>query len=207
MASTFLPRSESLFLQWLENFIAKLAEYVALFGLSGSQVDQFTTDRDSVKNNLAEVDALKKTLQSKVKTKDETVALARKHVQDLAVILKRHASYTEAIGENLGIVGPETPGAGSLENAKPKIFATAMVDFARLDFLKEMADGIVFYSKRGTEIEYTKLDKDYRSPLEDTRKNLVAGVPELRFYKARFLKDDVEVGLWSDEVSVMVLIS
>ncbi|MBI5216733.1 MAG: hypothetical protein HY960_13355 [Ignavibacteriae bacterium] len=207
MASTFLPRSESLFLQWLENFIAKLAEYVALFGLSGGQVDQFTTDRDSVKNNLTEVDSLKKTLQSKVKTKDEVVALARKHVQDLAGILKRHPSYTEAIGENLGIVAPETPGAGSLENAKPKIFATTLVDCARLDWLKEKSDGVVVYSKRGAETEYTKLDEDYRSPMEDKRKNLVAGVPELRSYKARFLKDDVEVGLWSDEVTVTVLIS
>jgi hypothetical protein len=43
--------------------------------------------------------------------------------------------------------------------------------------------------------------------MEDTRKNLVAGVPELRSYKSRFLKDDKEVGLWSDEVTVTVLIS
>ncbi|MBI5216618.1 MAG: hypothetical protein HY960_12775 [Ignavibacteriae bacterium] len=200
----FLPRAESLFLQWLENFITKIATYAATFGLSGSQVDQFTTDRDSVKSNLADVDSLKKTLQSKVKTKDEVVATARKHALDLAVILKRHTSYTEAIGEDLGIVAPDDSGQGSLDTAKPRFWATVLVEMVLLDWLKEKSDGQVFYSKRGTETEYKKLDRDFRSPMEDKRPNLVPGVPETRWYKSRFLKDDKEVGLWSDEVSVIV---
>ncbi|MFH1005000.1 MAG: hypothetical protein V1781_05845 [Bacteroidota bacterium] len=46
------------------------------------------------------------------------------------------------------------------------------------------------------------IDKDSRSPYENTRKNKV-NTPEARYYKVRFLLKDKEVGIESDVTKVL----
>ncbi|MBI5215382.1 MAG: hypothetical protein HY960_06475 [Ignavibacteriae bacterium] len=65
-------------------------------------------------------------------------------------------------------------------------------------------DCVVIYSMRGVETTYTMLDRDTRSPFDDSRPNLVPGVPEQRKYKYVYFLNDEEVGL-PLELSVVVM--
>ena len=69
--------------------------------------------------------------------------------------------------------------------------------------MKGEADGIVFQSKRANKTDYVTIGKDNISPFDDERPCLVPGVPELRWYRARYLLGDEEVGEWSKEVRVL----
>ena len=63
-------------------------------------------------------------------------------------------------------------------------------------------DQIEIHSKRGVEPDFSLLPVDTNNPYLDARAPLVAGVPEVREYKARYRDNDVPTGTWSAIVSV-----
>ena len=112
-----------------------------------------------------------------------------------------HPGFTNAIGEQLQIAGTKTP-APNLQDAKPTFKALPKVASVILDWVKGKFDGVVIEGRRGTETVFMFLDKDFKSPFEDTRPNLVAGQPEKRRYRMIYLLNDEVVGEYSDEVVI-----
>lgn len=207
MAKDYIPSGDAQFNLWLDNFVAKLANHAGTIGITNEQMTQFQTDFQNMKQVLSDVEAAKATLESTVQRKNDLRAVVEKRVRDSVIVLKRHAGYKAEIGSDLAIItGSSGDNATVIANAKPRFEATTMPDQVRLDWLKKSFDGIRAYCKRGEETAFTLLDKDLRSPFEDKRPNLVAGVPEYRTYRMRYIIGDNEVGQWSDEVRVLVLL-
>ena len=71
-----------------------------------------------------------------------------------------------------------------------------------LDFTLATSDGVNIYSKRDGDTEFKFLARDTTSPYIDNRPMLVAGKPELREYKAVFVRRDKEVSPFSDEITI-----
>ncbi len=115
--------------------------------------------------------------------------------------IKTAPGYTDAIGEQLQIVGAQT-GAPDTATAKPTFKGIPQISGVMLDWTKGDFDGVVIEGQRGTETGFTFLDKDFKSPFVDLRPNLVAGQPEKRRYRMIYLLDDAVVGTYSDEVVV-----
>ncbi len=114
--------------------------------------------------------------------------------------IKTNSAYTNAMGEDLGIVADESASALTkpvltvkLEGADPVI-----------GFKKGSSDGIKLYSKRGSETDFSFLAVDTRSPYVDNRPNLVPGTTEKRTYQAYFIVNDAQVGGVSDDISIKV---
>jgi hypothetical protein len=74
-----------------------------------------------------------------------------------------------------------------------------------MDWVKGQFDGVVVQSKRGAETSFTFLDKDTKSPYEDMRHNINPDQHEARTYRMRYLMNDQEIGLWTDEIKVYCL--
>ena len=200
----FLPRTEAGLLIWLQIFANKLSTYAATLGVAPAQVTQFQNDLTNATTALDKVQAAKTGLQSLVQTKDTALDAVTKRIRDTAVILKRHAAYTNAIGEDLGIV-PAAPTHLAPE-AKPQFTVTAFADKVRLDWVKGESDGVVVQCKRGNESGFTTLGRDTVSPYDDMRPNATPDTPETRTYRMRYLAVDEEVGDWSDEAKVIAMI-
>jgi len=115
--------------------------------------------------------------------------------------MKTQPGYTGATGEQLQIEGSESDDLNT-ETAKPPFKGSASVGKVRLEWTKGDFDGVVIESQRGAEIVFSFLDKDFKSPFDDLRPNLVAGQPEVRRYRMIYLLDDAVVGTHSDEVAV-----
>ena len=58
------------------------------------------------------------------------------------------------------------------------------------------------YSKRDGDVDFVFLARDTQTPYVDNRPLKVAGKPEMREYKAVYVQDDAEIGLFSDELVV-----
>ena len=71
-----------------------------------------------------------------------------------------------------------------------------------LDFDKSIGEGVNIYAKRDGDADFVFLGRDTASPYIDNRPLLVATKPELREYKAVYVQNDAEIGLFSDEVVV-----
>ncbi|MBS4027466.1 MAG: hypothetical protein KGZ58_02420 [Ignavibacteriales bacterium] len=203
----FIPRRDIDFLDWYRNFAVKIVDYAPAFGISAEVLAQIQSDLDEAITMLKEVHSLKQSFHSKTEAKKTHFKKARRFLLNQVGIMKRQNGYAESIGKDLGIIStaqlaPKTKG----DDAKPKMFITLLPDKNRIDWIKGENDGIMIQSKRGEETVFTFLDKDTRSPYDDARKNLVPGVPEKRTYRFRYFRNDIEVGEWSDEVTVVCAI-
>ena len=125
-------------------------------------------------------------------------------LQIVCARIKAHQNYTDAIGELLMIATSETDGGSLPEDAKPTGSGEALnFSKVRIDWVKGKFDGVIIESQRGDEIDWTRLDRDFRSPFDDERPPLVAGKPEERRYRLMYFIDNEPVGDWSDVIVVI----
>ncbi|MEK7263817.1 MAG: hypothetical protein AAB071_04825 [Bacteroidota bacterium] len=195
----YLPRGEAQLSLWLENFSAKLPNYAGTLALTGEDVDKTEQRAQTVKAQLAEVESAKRTTKSIVEAKDVAIAETIAFTRTLVNRMKVHPNYNSVIAENLGLVPPEqTVPPDGYASVVPEFSAMIVGNLIRLDWKKLQFDGIIIEGKRGNETTWTRLDRDTRSPFDDTRPNLVPNVPEARYYRIRYFLNEVEVGQWSD---------
>ena len=197
----YLPRIDSQFVIWLENFSTKLASHASTLGVAPADVSQFQTDLTTIRQKLSDVQTKKTSLDSSVESKEATLVEIAKRLRDAVVVIKRKSGYTDSIGADLGIISSSMEPTDGLP--KPEFQTTILPDKVRLDWVKGNSDGVVVQSKRGNEAEYTTLGRDTISPFDDERPCLTSGTPEMRMYRVRYLRGDDEVGDWSNESRVL----
>ena len=115
--------------------------------------------------------------------------------------IKAHPAYTVALGNLLGIEGPDD--GIDLSSRQPDISGTDRTGGqVQIDFNKLTSDGVNLYSKRDGDADFVFLARDTATPYIDTRSLLTAGKPEIREYKAMFVLNDEEIGIFSNELVV-----
>jgi hypothetical protein len=106
------------------------------------------------------------------------------------------------MGADLGLIGPSPSPPAEI---KPTGSATALPNFAaQITFVKAGHDGVDIETQRGAETAWTYLAFDSSSPYIDNRPPATAGQSEQRRYRMRYRDNDVQVGVFSDTLSVTV---
>jgi hypothetical protein len=128
---------------------------------------------------------------------------ALNRIFDLIAVIKRHRNYTDAIGSDLGIVGPEV-----VEKSAPrftlKLEQGQGCQCVRITFYKYTHMGVYIESRRGAAGVWEMLTIDTESPYLDERPLLDPNVPENREYRMRFWDKGTPNGDWTDVASVTV---
>lgn len=111
--------------------------------------------------------------------------------------------YTEEIGLALGIAepksgGPSAPDSSPQPSLKARSTGPGMV---QLDFSKEKFDGVLVEGLRDGDDGWQSLGLDSYSPYIDDRPPKVAGKPETRQYRVRYILRDQATGEWSNIVT------
>jgi len=113
--------------------------------------------------------------------------------------IRNTVGFTTAIGEDLGIMPP----AGGVPLGDPVLELIALPNSdVRVNWAKRSADGLLVESQRAGEATWTVLGTDNNSPYLDARPPLVAGQPEVRRYRGRYIVNDDPVGNYSAVASV-----
>jgi len=112
--------------------------------------------------------------------------------------LKTRPAFTEAIGEDLGVVGAETTEDST---ATPPATAEARSGEVVLTFKKRGHMGVWIESQVGTDTTWSYLAIDTSSPYNDTRPLRVPGQPEKRRYRLCYW-DGTPTNNWSDILEV-----
>jgi len=119
--------------------------------------------------------------------------------------IKNAVGYTQAIGQDLGIVASVADLAAD-STAKPAFRATAQPHSEnRLDWVKGSHSGVLVQGRRPGEDGWSDLGRDNYSPYVDGRPPLKLGTSETREFRMRYFDKDTEVGEWSDVVSVVTI--
>ena len=226
---SYVPNGDNEKAAWMINFDEKFPAYATKFGYSDEVVAASHHDRLAFSYGLMMVEAAKTFEHQSVNYKDDIrngtetnlvtdipvftppanppIAVAPgifRRVSKIVNSLKSNALYTEAVGKDLGIIGADYLGKDNPEDIQVKLTAKQTGGTVKLKYTKGDIDGIKLESKRGTETEFTLLDKVTQTTYTDVRAMLVAGVPEIRQYRAWCIVKDKIVGQVSDVVSVTV---
>lgn len=222
----YLPKIEGDFILWFNNFQTKLATYQVALDLTVAETGAVANDYAASFMALQTAAQAKQELKEWVTYKNLTLygpvggptppvpswpgplaitqvapgVIAR--IRAMAKRVKAHPDYTDVIGQDLGIIGPEevVPAEIKPEGAAQSL-AGASVE---ISFSKSGFDGVDIESQRGAEVAWTYLAFDTFSPYVDARPNLVAGQPEQRRYRLRYRDADLPIGLYSDTLAVNV---
>lgn len=120
----YIPRGTNDFLAWHDNFQTQVAALMATFELTQPDVDAVASDNAYAHEKATGAEAAKAAQQAATADRRETFAAAESNARSLANRLKAHAAYSEALGQQLGIVGPED--TTDLTNEKPTLTAESV---------------------------------------------------------------------------------
>lgn len=199
----YIPNADSTFLAWHDQFKTALAGTGAGFGLTVAEINSVNSRNTDLHTKDTAANAAVATAKQATQNRADSRVAAEEEVRKLARRIKAHKTYTAAIGQQLGIEGSED--TTDLSAAKPKLAGRALPHaVVELTFNKSKSDGVNLYSQREGENggAWTFLARDTQSPYVDNRPLLVAGKPEVRQYKAIYVRGDAELGQASDEVVV-----
>jgi len=111
---------------------------------------------------------------------------------------------TAAEGARMGIEAPSR--SCKLAESAPQISAVDRTGgVVELSFVKKGSDAVHFYGQRDGDTDWVLLGYATRTPFKDQRPLLVTGHVETRRYTAVYVKQQQEVGGFSDEVVIACL--
>lgn len=190
-------------MSWFTNYKIQVAGQAATFGLTAGEVTAVEADFTLIQGKINTLVQKKAEQQAATTDKQTSRKAVEGRVRALANRIKTHPSYTAAIGQQLGIVGPED--TTDLTTAKPTLQANSITaGSVTIGFNKSSSSGIRLESKRGPETFFVFQAVDTTSPYVDTRANLTLGTPETRQYRAQYLTGDDTIGELSDVLTITV---
>lgn len=223
----YLPTQEEARVTWLNNFALKLNSYAALFGITPEELAMvgnaavfyaYVIGRiEAAKGEVTSLVAFKKKLSFSTdnvplgptpmpELPPEPAAVPAGIFNLVARIvndIKNHPEYTSTIGGDLGIIGEETV-TQDPALLKPTLkVKLATGGHPQLGWVKKGADFTNVYVDRGTGFAFLRSVKGNK--LIDNHP-LPAGGANAAVWRYRivYVKDDAEVGEYSDPVSVAV---
>ncbi len=196
----YIPRPEGNLKTWLKNFRDKIAIHGPTLGLAAGEITQLQTWCDDLIATLDDVFQKKQDYKEAVSNKLTQRKTSLDGITNAAAAIKTKAAYTEAIGNDLGIIGEAD--TFDPNRFKTKLTATVFTDHVEIKFSKEKTDGINIYSRLKGEANWTYLALDTSSPYIDNRPLRTPGTPEVREYMGIGVIDDAQLPLQSDVISV-----
>ena len=196
LPAIYYPEIKSEIPVYYNGFAAKLPNYTTKYGILAAEVTVITGHNTQIplKSNKQKIDS--DAAQKSTRQYDEELHDAEIDAKRIINKIVEHASFLPSDGEDLGFI--RIKAKPDIASAKARITGiTAMPGEIRIEWIKSIFDGVAVYASYDGQ-NFSKLDKDNRSPYDDTRKNKTENVPETRYYKLRFLLNDKEVGLESD---------
>ncbi|MBL9117862.1 MAG: hypothetical protein JNJ83_22830 [Verrucomicrobiaceae bacterium] len=228
----YYPRAHSARPEWHLNFATKLPGYAAALPLDTEDVNQGVADnltlaygqgtwltnvRDFAPACTASLRELEDgagnsafvfpvftaptppTLPVGITVKPGALQRIYRLVQDI----KSKPGYTEAMGIDLGIVGPEDTVEITVPEFSMKLEQGTGCQCVRLSFKKHGWYAVAIYSRRG-DGDWVLLGIDSESPYLDERPLLVPSQPEVREYRMRYWEGGTEQGDWTAVQSITV---
>lgn len=200
MSKYFIPNTLSLLSLWLKQLKDTIPTYAAELGLDAAQVTALQTSCDAIIGKIDDAVAAGSAAKSARSDRDITIkteiAVIAKAIGDF----KRVDGYTEAIGQDLGVIGEAD--IFDPESYKPVLKGKAFPGYIEFSYKKLGVDGLNFYSRLKGTADWTFIGFDIESPFHDTRALAEPNKPETREFSAQGVLNDVEIGQRSDIVEV-----
>jgi hypothetical protein len=226
MKGPFIPDGDAAKADMADNFALKLPGYAAILGVTPAEVTSVANDaamfnytmdaQEAFKTHKQNVSNYKNALRDGPDSAPGAFPVAPPlapapalvndgiftRISNLAVRMKRHPAYKEAMGEDMGIVGDEQ--VIDIPNLKPVLNSRLDVGRPLILWKRGPADSIDIYVDRKDGLGFVYLANDSQPDYLDTFP-VPAGVTTAVWdYKAVYKIGDDQVGQFSEPISVTV---
>jgi hypothetical protein len=224
---SYLPSSDADRAVWLNNFAAKIGTYATSVGITAAEVTSITNDKAFFQYVVNMVDAYKQTLNNLTSYKNMLKhAVGQQHIGAIPTApalgaapaavtegvfdriskfvqrIKASINYTEAIGEDLGIIAPDS--VIDPTTLQPVLKVKLDAGRPHIKSSKGVADAIDLYVDRKDGAGFILLGRLLKADYIDTA-NLPSATPLAEWdYKARYVIGNDPVGLMSAVESIVV---
>ena len=199
----FIPNENAKLATWLTNLHTRIDTHGPTLGMTAGQITTYKAVLLGLLNNLAAVPAAKNAWQATtatLKTAKQTQLSKTGPVRVEINKWKASGLLTTGMEQEMELVGTDAP--FDPNTYKPVITGEARAGFVRINFRKLGVDGLNIYVRLKGQTIWKKLTFDTNTPYDDHAELAVAGIAEVREYRAIGVIDDEEIGLPSDIISV-----
>ena len=197
----FIPGKEGDQINWSKNFDTKIDEHATTLSLAPALVTEIHANIASLVSAVDNAYLAKQTLKNLEKAKQATKKTVFDYLRVEINRIKNLATYTEAIGSDLGVIGSDV--ILDPHSYKPEIRVEVKPGHIELHFRKAGVDAVNVYSRKKGESDWNFLARDTHSPYNDSKPLTSPGTPEVREYMAIGVVGDEEFGLESDVVTAV----
>jgi hypothetical protein len=224
---SWLPRSDAQFIVWLNHFRERLPYHQAALELTSAEVAAIDSDYRGYAYMLAQIEAIRAELQTRIDYKDMlkdgpesdlalpypgNIILAEpphvqvrpgilQRIQKLVSEIKDQKGYDASIGEDLGT---EPKGVETIPDKPIGVTAVWNDGVVFIEFVSAGYDGVYVERQAGASTEWQPLGIFFDSPAVDARPSVDPKLAEARRYRLKFVQNNCECGLFSDEVQIIV---
>jgi hypothetical protein len=202
----FIPPGDDARKTWASTFKTKIATHGPGVGLSAAQVTAAQGKCDAIVGRIDDKAAKKQEWQSSVSAAEAGNYTDFSALRDTIAAIKTNSAYTDAIGADLGIIGPADLFDPNTYQAELRGLVLSAPGQVTVNFgkAKGKVQGVNVYSRKQGTAEWKFLARDTQSPYVDSTPLAQAGTPEIREYRIRAVIDDVEIGDYSVTMQITV---
>jgi hypothetical protein len=201
MNKSYFPQRIADLVLWYTNFKSKLPNYAAELNLTQAEIDNEVAYCEDMINAINMVTTQKGLLKSAVENR---ISVLNDNNSKLKEDIARHKTakfYTQAIGEDLGIVG--SPITFNPDTYKPTVSAALFGGAIRIRFTKKGVNGINLYVRHKGTSNWKAITRLTTSPFEYQPTLAVEGQPEHYEFRAFGVIKDQEIGVASDITEII----
>ena len=188
----FIPKQQAPYVLWHDNLKGGVSANTP--GATAADMAMLTADNAALHAKLNAATLADNASKAAHADLNNAIATSKTNARLLAQRIKTSLTYTDVIGDQLNIIGPED--STDMTQEKPVLNAVVkLAGVVEIGFNKKDAEGVHIYGMRDGEAVFTLLASETHSPYVDNRPLLTAGKPETRQYKAMFFLGKSEIGL------------
>lgn len=202
MKSSYFPKSDSQLVIWATNYKNKISNHTANLEMTNEQVVNETAYCNALIEAINNVSSAKQALKAATDAKLLAIETQGGALRNEIARHKLTPNFTDAIGQDLGIIGVALD--FNPASYKAKISAEIFAGLARIKFTKKGVDGInIYHRKKGT-TPWLFMARVTKSPFDDHITLENPNQPEHWEYRAYGVMDDLEIGIPSDIVELII---
>ena len=202
MPGSFFPSNDDKLLSWALNYKEIIETYATALGLTPDDVATEKRLCDDIITVINTLNTLKGQLNSAQDNRDNVLATSGGNLRAKISHHKTAAGFTTSIGEALKII-THSPTV-DYATYKASIRAELYAGHVRIKFTKKGAEGINLYARKKGASNWNFVARATKSPYNHRFALEVENQPEHWEYRAFGVVSDLEVGIASDIIEIIV---
>lgn len=195
----YIPRGKTELEAYSKSFVKTEEKHLDEYGIREAGLKTTQANTQNYADSLEKETELIEMKRKQVAISENLRMVLMSDLRATAQMIKASPDYTEDIGKEFDIVGPENP--FNPDTYKPELKLRKVSGGVEISFTKSLTDGINLYRRKSGEEKFSFLSRDTHSPYIDNKE--ITPPVKLEYYAMAVINDE-EIGIESDTAKITI---